>query len=553
MAKRSLVPETGGLRVVTIRRGGGGLVIEVEPREPPPCPRCGAISTSRHGAYIRALRDLPIQGDAVTLQARAGRWRCRSSSCVQRTFVAPLTALAYARQRRTRRLDNLAFLIGHALGGRPAERLARRLGVPVSRDIILTNLRRAVPWNAESGPTRVIGIDEWSRRKGSDFGSIIVDLERRQVIDVLPDRAASSVKAWMRNHPDIEYVVRDRDGLYAEGATKGAPQAEQVADRFHLLQNLRKTIEAELAGIRAPTGAVGKPPSLIAESGGNDRARTRMAGRDMRELMFQRVRSLHEAGESAEAIRLATGLGHRTVRRWIRLKTLPSRQRMAPKATTPSAFEAYLRRRWTEGCTHVRTLLAEVRELGFTGCVARLYAFLSPWRQADVGQATPDARATPRNAAPLETPYYSELPVMPRDPSTGGLISSIVAAALCVKPRGMLTESQKANVAVLKSSLPSFAVMRALAMRFRGMMTSGKADGLDAWLRDAAGSGIYGMRVFARGLRKDLAAVRNALTTEWSSGQVEGQINRLKTLKRAMYGRVSVEVLRARLLPLPHF
>jgi transposase len=122
-----------------------------------------------------------------------------------------------------------------------------------------------------------------------------------------------------------------------------------------------------------------------------------------------------------------------------------------------------------------------------------------------------------------------------------------------VKPRGMLTESQKAKVAVLKSSLPSFAVMRALAMRFRGMMKSGKAGGLDAWLRDAVGSGIHGMRVFARGLRKDLAAVRNALTTKWSSGQVEGQINRLKTLKRAMYGRVSVEIMRARLLPLRHF
>ncbi len=141
---------------------------------------------------------------------------------------------------------------------------------------------------------------------------------------------------------------------------------------------------------------------------------------------------------------------------------------------------------------------------------------------------------------------------MLRDPSTGGLTSSIVAAALCVKPRGMLIESQKAKVAVLKRSLPSFAVMRAPATRFRGMMRSGKTDGLDAWLCDAVGSGIYGMRVFVRGLKKDLVAVRNALTTKWSSGQIEGQINRLKTLKRAMYGRVSVEVLRARLFPLPH-
>jgi hypothetical protein len=339
MAKRSLVPETGSLRAVAIRWAGGGLVIEVEPREPPQCPRCGAISTSRHGAYIRALRDLPIQGDAVTLQVHAGRWRCRSSSCVQRTFVAPLTAVAYVRQRRTRRLDNVAFLTGHAMGGRPAERLARRLGVPVSRDVILANLRRAAPWNAESGPTRVIGIDEWSRRKGSDFGSIIVDLERRQVIDVLPDRAASSVAAWMRNHPDVGYVVRDRDGLYAEGAAKGAPQAQQVADRFPLLQNLRKTVEAELAGIRAPTGSASNPPTLITESGRNGRARTRMAGRDMRELMFKRVRSLHEAGESAEAIRLATGLGHRTVRR---------RARVPPQAAgICSPCQLHLRRQRT--------------------------------------------------------------------------------------------------------------------------------------------------------------------------------------------------------------
>ncbi len=136
--------------------------------------------------------------------------------------------VACARQRRARRLDNVALLIGRALGGRPAEQLARRLGMPVSRDEILTNLRRTVPWNAESGPTRVIGIDEWSRRKGSDFGSIIVDLEPRQVINVLPDRAASSVEAWMRNHPDVEYVLRDRDGLYAEGATKAAVPHDRV-------------------------------------------------------------------------------------------------------------------------------------------------------------------------------------------------------------------------------------------------------------------------------------------------------------------------------------
>jgi Transposase len=286
----------------------------------------------------------------------------------------------------------------------------------------------------------------------------------------------------MRNHPDIEYVVRDRDGLYAEGATKGAPQAKQVA---------------------GPLPSASEPPQ-------DDRGRIgRNPGADRR-------------------------CRQTTVPHYIGVRGL-SRPAM-DRGMHPRSY-----------------LLAEVRELGFTGCPARLYAFLSPWRQADVSGSTPEPRGTHRDAAPLETPGSSQPPVMPRDPSTGGLISSIVAAALCVKPRGMLTESQKAKVAVLKSSLPSFAAMRALAMRFRGMMRSGKADGLEAWLRDAVGSGIYGMRVFARGLQNDLVAVRNALATKWSSGQVEGQINRLKTLTRAMYGRVRVEILRARLLSVPHF
>jgi transposase len=150
MVKRSLVPKTGGLRVVAIRPAGGGLVIQVEPRESAQCPGCGAMSTARHSAYIRTLRDLPIQGGAVTLRVHAGRWRCRSSSCVRRTFVAQLTALADARQRRTRRLDNVAFFIGHAMGGRPAERLACRLGVPVSRDVILTNLGSVATFGVRS-------------------------------------------------------------------------------------------------------------------------------------------------------------------------------------------------------------------------------------------------------------------------------------------------------------------------------------------------------------------------------------------------------------------
>ena len=204
--------------------------------------------------------------------------------------------------------------------------------------------------------------------------------------------------------------------------------------------------------IRAPIGVRARP-SLDSEPVGKGRAGTRLAGMDMRLLLFKRVHSFHEAGKSARAIRPATGLGLQTVRKWICLKSLSPRQRMAPKSTTPSGFEQYLRRRWSEGCTHGRSLLAELREQGYTGSFSRLAGFLSPWRRAGAGEGAPEPQAMSAFAT-AKTPCSSRPPSMPRDPRTGGLISPIVAAALCVKPRGLLTDGQRTKVDALKSALP---------------------------------------------------------------------------------------------------
>jgi transposase len=134
---------------------------------------------------------------------------------------------------------------------------------------------------------------------------------------------------------------------------------------------------------------------------------------------------------------------------------------------------------------------------------------------------------------------------------TGRPISPLTAAALCVKPRGQMTPRQIVNVDLLKAASTEFATMRQLAMRFRGLLRSGTAAKLDVWLNDARQCGIYGMRRFAMTLRQDIDAFRNAVLEPWSNGQAEGQINRLKTLKRSMYGRAGVELLRARMMP-PH-
>ena len=244
---------------------------------------------------------------------------------------------------------------------------------------------------------------------------------------------------------------------------------------------------------------------------------------------------MRKEGRTVSDIARQTGSHRRTIAKWIRADTLPQRNAAAPKTSSPRYFENYLSRRWAEGCVRGRRLLQEIKAHGYTGSFSNLERLLAKWRTPKRKVARP----------PLPVPRTPAL-----DPATGRLISPMVAAALCVKPRGLLTSAQAAKVDAMKSEWPDFAAMRRLAMRLRGMMRSKNAGKLGTWLKDVHQSGLYAMQRLARTLRRDIDAVRNAITEQWSSGQTEGQINRLKTLKRAMYGRAGPELLRARMLPL---
>ena len=482
----------------------------------------------------------------MKLALRVIRWRCLNPSCAQKTFGHRLPQIVAPYGRRTRRVVDLARLLAHTAGGRPAGRLMTCLGVPQSKDTLLRSLKRGVENQTPAAPVRVLGLDDWSWRKGSTYGTIMVDLERRVVLDILQDRSADTTAGWLEERPAVEMVSCDRCGLYALGAARGAPQAQQIADRFHLLQNLRHTIEQQLS--RAPrtpvplapseTVNLAEPPGLIHRYGPpevTEHRRLVQEGRHARARAgFDRVRALHAEGMSLAEIMRETGLHSRTVRKWTRLEAFLPRATMAAKPTTPSGFAAYLARRWNEGCTMGKQLLAEIRLLGYIGSLTHLQRLLNSWRRAHFTAAT----GAPVPAAAAVSAGYNASAVPP-----------IVAAALCIKPRGLLTEAQVAKVDRLKETSSDFATMRQLAMRFRGLLKGRDTQPLEKWLSDATDSGIHGMRRFAATLRQDLAAVYNAISEPWSNGQTEGQINRLKTLKRAMYGRAGVELLRARMLP----
>lgn len=425
--------------------------------------------------------------------------------------------------------------------------------MPVSDTTILAGLRKYTRARSESGvlasSVRVAGVDDWAWRKGHKYGTIIVDLERRAVVDVLADRSAATTANWFKYHPNVEVVSRDRAGLYAEAAREGAPQAKQVADRFHLMQNFRETVERQLGGYEAPirdSGISGngvQAPSAL--SAGPDRrsdavAQTRVMRRERqagRQQIFDEIRALFEGGNSIGEIARKLGLGRRRVERWVRRIDVPDRNSMASTPSSPAYFGVLLERRWAEGITKVRHLFDEIRRRGYTGSFSHLARFLAPWRSGAPSLDNDEQEAL----APVR--------VRTLDPMTGRAISPLTAAALCVKPRGQMTARQAASVDALKAGSAEFTTMRRLAMQFRGLLRGGTAEGLDAWLIDARASGIYAMQRFAKTIRQDLEAVRNAVSEPWSNGQAEGQINKLKTLKRAMYGRAGVELLRARMMP----
>jgi hypothetical protein len=330
-----------------------------------------------------------------------------------------------------------------------ANRLLRRFGMEASDTTVLRQLKRRPRANGGANPLRVVAIDDWSQRKGFNYGTIIVDLERRTVVDVLGTRSAEETAEWLEQRPEIEIVSRDRCGLYAQGIRQGPPQARQVADRFHLLQNLRDCIERQMTAV---SHCVGR--SQLPSASGDRGEAPRRARRATRQASFDRAKQLHVSGKTFGAIAEELGIGPRTVAKWINTDVLPHRRRMALTLSSPFYFQDFLARRWAEGDRVGRRLFQDVKRRGYTGSFSHLERLLSAWRRAD-------RPATCQRKEPIEE-------ARPIDPATGWQISPVGAAALCMKPTPMLTPSQTAKVAALKEASPSFLVMRRLAMAVPG-------------------------------------------------------------------------------------
>jgi transposase len=519
-----------GLAVVNVSPAPDRTTIVAAPKAPSAaCPACGCVSTRVHSRYDRVLADLPWQGRVVALQIRARRFRCPEVTCPRRIFTERLPA-AEPRQRRSGRLAIIQRCIGLGMGGEPGSRLAARLAMPVSGDTLL-RLIRAAPLEPPP-PPRIVGLDDWAWRRGRRYGTLVVDLERNRPIELLPDRQADTVAAWLKTHPSITLVARDRAGAYADGTRAGAPEAVQVADRWHLLRNLGDALQRILdrhphdlrAAAKAAVAAsdtAEATSSPLPSSPARPIAPRQQAALDRRaarQALFEEVAALHAQGWSQSRISQTTGLDRKTLRSWLRLGRPPTWQQPRHGSAVERHAD-HLRRRWDEGCRNATQLWREIHALGYAGRPGTVRDWLRRRRLRETSSAVSMAR--------WKTP------------------SGRRAAWLVVADAEKLDRTERRFVDALLAGPAALVEVIELAREFRRMMRERQPERLDGWLGAAASTALRG---FADSLRRDLAAVRAALTEPWSTSPVEGQISRLKMIKRQMYGRAGFDLLRQRVL-----
>ena len=514
-----------------------------------PCPLCATPARRIHSDYGRTLVDLPWAQYRVCLQLRVRKWFCGNRRCRRRIFTERLPTVAAPWARRTLRNAQRLIALGMALGGKAGVQLGHAWDVVVSRNTLLRVLRKQP---TPSFPTpKVLGVDDFALRKRQTYGTVLIDLERRHPVALLPDRTAETVAQWLRAHPGVQVIARDRSTAYADGARQGAPAATQVADRFHLFQNLREALDQVFSTyshvldavnetmcplpVPLPNGALAVPvPPHAISLPAQQRAAERQA---RRQALHTQVWTLHRQGWTAPAIAQQVGLGLRTVQRDLQSATFVGRRRRSDCGESVlNPYKPYLLERWNAGCYNAMRLFRDLRQRGYAGGYGVVAAYACRLRQA---QGLPPGHRRPRQ--PL--PAVAESPCQPLTPRR--------ATWLVLRRETKRTDTETQQLTALRAQQAEVAEAMDLAQDFATLVRQRQPTQLDPWLQRATTSAVDAVRRFATGLYEDYEAVKAGVTLPWSSGPVEGHINRLKMLKRQMFGRARLDLLSRRFLLAP--
>ena len=511
-----------------------------------PCPLCHVRTSRVHSRYTRTLADLPWGAYGVRVQLQVRKFFCDHPACPRQIFTERLPTVAAPWARRTLRLAQRFLAYGLTLGGEAGARLAARLGLCTSPATLL-RLAQEAP-TPPTAPPQVLGVDEWAWRRGQRYGTILVNLEDHQVLDLLPERSADTVAQWLAQHPTVTIVCRDRSALYADGIRRGAPHAVQVVDRFHLVKNLREAIEALLHDQRPAlqAAAAGTAQALTQVAGPvaappmyRGRHRCSQAGQQRQEMAqqqrhaawvttYEAIHTLRAQGTSVTTIAAQLGISRPTVYAYLRRTRPPSPRSPQRSGHVLRPYMTYLIQRWREGCADSMQLWRETRALGYAHSARTVSRFITRLRQASAAGWAPETQTSP----------YTR----PQGPSARAVSFTWVC------PAAKRTQDAQLYVDQLLQVDPVIAQAYTLSQAFLTLLRERRGDALATWITEATASGLETLARFAQGLQEDLTAITAGLTLPWSNGPVEGHITRLKLLKRQSYGRAGVGLLRQRMM-----
>jgi transposase len=492
------------------------------------CPCCQTTTQRVHSHYERQVQDIAWGGRQVMITLKVRRFFCDNATCPRRIFTERLPGLAASHARRTERLVSFMQQLGLVSGGTVGVEILRRLPVRTSRWTVVRDVRKVA--ESPDYTPRVLGVDDWAIRRGHRYGTILVDLEAARVIDLLPDREAETLAQWLRAHPGIQVISRDRAGAYAQAARSGAPNAVQVADRWHLFKNLGDALTAllgrhrrALRQLKALTSTEGvQPDSMLPQS----------IAYEKRKRRFDQVRQLRDDGLTISAIANQLDLDRKTIRKYLNTDHCPDGQRNGQhrRVSKLTPYQDYLLQHGLEGQRTIRQLWRDIQAQGFTGSLSTVAIFVAA------------VRYTP--SAPTRVPLSSGPPKVTK----ADKLTPRRATWLLLSRSEDLTDEQQQQAQQIAHLHPEITHMAAEAQAFATILRQHTVDAFDGWLQRTRFSTIRELRIFARGIQRDYAAVKAALELPYSNGMVEGNVNRLKFVKRSMFGRAKFDLLRLRVL-----
>ena len=525
------------------------------------CPLCNSPTHRVHSRYERTLKDLPLVQFSLTILLQVCKFFCLNQNCPRRIFTERLPHIVAPWARRTARYTEHLKAMGLALGGSAAARLSHQIGYGHSRNSFLCVIS-SLPLPEISTP-KILGVDDFALRRGHNYGTILVDLAQNQPIALLPERTAEVLEEWLKAHPGVEILSRDRSKAYKRGMSEGAPEAIQVADRFHLLQNLEEVLEKVFKGHdpalkrveRAQLQAEGRavPPPLDPQCDPQSQTITisppldppsapqsqKAQHRARRLEKYEQTHALRQQGYLIKAIAHHLGIGERTVYTYLAAPTFPERQPSRRQWRSGlDSYKPYVLEQWNLGRQQTKELFQEIQQQGYQGSYATVARYTQQLRQSQ-------PQLKPQRESLNDLPGRGPAPKV--QSANQEPLSARRAAWLLLKREETLTAEEKMLLERLGGQ-PELSGAISLAQGFIEFVRQRLPEKLDSWLEKAKNSSIKAFQSFAKGLKDDYDAVKAGVTLEVSNGPVEGQNNRLKMLKRQMFGRAGLDLLAKRFI-----